>query len=205
MKFNQAAYPTIYFSEEIWVSCPKCLEPALVTTKLPKHTIPFPAGHNSVCNCKYCGFQVSGTENWSGYVQGFIDRTCRNCGSGISFTTEPTRDPYQTSKVYCETCKKENEYKINWYRYRSDKATDPYFGLDLWLQTGIKNNTIWLYNLTHLEYLKEYVESKLRADDGRHKYSMITNLPKWIKSAKNRQLILKKLNLLEQEFKKKTA
>jgi hypothetical protein len=59
-----------------------------------------------------------------------------------------------------------------------------------------------LYSLKHLKYLKEYVAAKLREDNDRHKYSMITNLPQWIKSAKNREAILKKLSKLEVEINK---
>lgn len=205
MKFNKPAYPTVYFSEEIWVKCPKCSEPALVKTELPKYTIPFPTGHKSVCNCNSCGFQDTENDKWSGYLQGFINRSCGNCGSRISHTTEPTRKPYESSELTCGVCKTKREYQIQWYQYRNDKATDPYFGFDLWLQTSIKENVLWLYNNDHLDYLKEYVEAKLRDDDGRHKYSMITNLPQWVKSSKNRDVIVKKLNKLKSEFEKKTV
>jgi hypothetical protein len=204
MKFSKPAYPTVYFSEEVWVHCPRCAEPAVVTTKLPKYTLPIPDDHNSVCRCNFCGFLDSGSANWAGYVQGFVSRPCGNCGSSIFHTTEPIRKPYKTTPLTCEACKKEREYEIRWYRYRNDKATDPYFGFDLLLQTSIKNNPLWFYNLDHLEYLKEYVEAKLREDDGRHKYSMITNLPTWVKSAKNRAIIVRKLNQLKQAFEKKT-
>jgi len=75
----------------------------------------------------------------------------------------------------------------------------------LCLQTDIKGKIIWFYNIDHLKYLKDYIASKLREDDGRHKYSLITNLPQWIKSAKNRNLILKKIDRLENEFNKKVV
>ncbi|MFD1553988.1 hypothetical protein DNU06_16970 [Putridiphycobacter roseus] len=202
MRFNKPAYPTVYFSEEIWVNCPKCSKPALVRTELPKYTIPFPTGHKSICNCNHCGFQNSQIEKWSGFVQGFVNRACGNCGTGFCYSTEPTRVPYNSTKITCEVCSRMKEYEIQWYRYRNDKATDPYFGFDLFLQSNIKDNILWLYNLNHLEYLQEYVEAKLRVDDGRHKYSMITNLPQWVKSSKNRDLVIKKLIKMKKDFKK---
>jgi len=223
MKFNRPAYPTVYFSEKIWVKCPKCSEPALVKTELPKYTIPFPTGHKSVCICNNCGFQDSGNENWSGYYQGIVKQYCSSCGSkskekfnnrlnngigsavSLLFISEPTKKPYADINIQCLTCYKENKYKILWYRYRNDKASDPYFGFDLLLQTDIKDNVLWLYNTDHLDYLKEYVEAKLREDNGRHKYSMITNLPQWVKSSKNRDVIVKKLNKLKYEFEKKST
>lgn len=175
MKFNKPAYPTVYFSQEVWVKCPQCSEPALVKTELQEYTVPFPLEHKSVCNCGNCGFRETDSGNWSGYVQGFINRSCRNCGSRVTHTTEATKMPYESSEVNCPVCKVSKEYEIKWYRFRNDKPTDPYFGFDLWLQTSVKDNTLWLYNLDHLDYLLEYVEAKLREDNNRHKYSMISN------------------------------
>lgn len=203
MKFDKPAYPTVYFSEKIWVKCPKCSEPAVVKTELQSYTIPFPRRYKSVCNCNYCGYQELNNEEWFGYYQGFVNRSCKTCGSRISTSTEPTKKPYLHSDIICEACNSKRTYELKWYRYRKDRTTDPYFGFDLWLQTNIKNNVLWLYNLDHLEYLKEYIESKLREDNSRHKYSMITNLPQWIKSNKNRDTIVKKLNQLKLEFQKK--
>lgn len=204
MRFKKPAYPTVYFSEEIWIKCPKCSEPAMVKTELPKYTIPFPRGHISVCSCSYCGFKETDNNNWSGYVQGFVNRACRNCGSRICYTTEPTKKTYKTSNIRCDICKVTKEYEIQWYRFRNDKPTDPYFGFELWLQTTIKDNILWLYNIDHLNYLNDYINAKLREDNGRHKYSMIANLPKWIKSSKNRNVIVKKLNKLKLQFENRT-
>ena len=85
---------------------------------------------------------------------------------------------------------------MHWYKYKQDFAIDPYFGLDLYLQVNIKENVFWVYNIDHLKYLRHYVSSTLREGYGRHKYSLITNLPQWIKAAKNRELIVKKLDFL---------
>ena len=151
----------------------------------------------------HCGFRESDSETWSGYFQGFINRACGNCGSGICHTTEPIKTPYKSLEITCEVCKAGKEYEIQWYRYRNEKATDPYFGFELFLQTNVKDNVLWLYNIEHLTYLREYVEARLREDDTRHKYSMITNLPKWVKASKNRDLIVRKLHKLQLEFEKK--
>lgn len=205
MKFSQPAYPTVYFSEKIWVKCPKCAEPALVSSEPRKYSIPFPPNHQSKCTCSSCGFHQTGNDKWDGYLQGFISQSCSHCGSKVCHSTEPTKKSYKSSNVTCETCQQTREYELVWYRYRAEKPTDPFFGFDLWLQTTIKENTLWLYNLEHLNYLRDYVNAKLREDNGRHKYSMITNLPQWIKSSKNRDLIIKKLNKLEEDFRKKTS
>ncbi len=203
MKFNLPAYPTVFFSNQVWVHCPKCNDAALVTSELPKYLIPITTGNNLKCVCNSCGFQQKGDETWSGFVQGFINRACGFCGNKIMHSTKPTETCYETSKVTCNSCKREKAYKIVWYRYRGDKPTDPYFGFNLWLQINIKGHLLWLYNLNHLDYLRTYVSAKLREDDNRHKYSMITNLPQWVKSSKNRDLIVSKLSKLESQFKLK--
>lgn len=202
MKFSKPAYPTVYFSEKIWVQCPKCAKHALVKTELPKYSVPFPLSYASSCNCSHCGYQESNKETWNGYFQGVVATGCGKCGNRVYHSTQPTKELFEFQKVTCGVCQSEREYEVQWYRYRNEKPTDPYFGFDLYLQANIKNNVLWLYNLEHLDYLKEYVEAKLREDDGRHKYSMITNLPKWIKSSKNRGTIVKKLNKLKQDFEK---
>lgn len=203
MRFNKPAYPTVYFSAKIWVQCPNCSEAALVTNSATKSIIPPPSGKHAKCTCSHCGFQKEGNQEWHGYSQGFIERACGFCGTKICFTSKPTKTPFKSNRIKCDHCSKEKEYTIHWYRYTENKPTDPYFGFDLWLQTTVKNNILWLYNLEHLNYLREYVSAKLREDNGRHKYSMITNLPQWLKSAKHRALLIKKMDTLEYELQQK--
>ncbi|RKD90466.1 hypothetical protein [Mangrovibacterium diazotrophicum] len=203
MRFTQPAYPTVYFSDKIWVKCPDCGDIGLVETEFGQYTIPYSRHHTSTFSCTKCGSTKKSDEKWFGYVQGFVGRSCGFCGSQISYTTEPTKAPFDSVTIKCNSCKKAKDYSLNWYRYKENMPTDPYFGLELWLQIDIKDKILWLYNIDHLNYLKNYVASKLREDDGRHKYSMITNLPQWIKSAKNRDLILKKIDRLKNEMNRK--
>jgi hypothetical protein len=82
--------------------------------------------------------------------------------------------------------------------YANNKqATDPYFGLQLWLQFPIDDNILWAYNYDHLNYLKTYVAAKLREERVVTKYSMTQKLPNFIKLAKNRDRILKAIERLE--------
>lgn len=200
MRFTEPAYPTVYFSDKIFVKCPSCGEIGIIKTQMGNTIIPFPQGSISTFHCTKCNLKKNTNEKWYGYWQGFIGRPCGICGSEIHHSTKPTKEPYESTSVKCDACNKEKNYKLKWYRYKENQAIDPYFGMDLWLQTDIKNNILWLYNLEHLRYLKKYISAKLREDDQRHKYSMITNLPQWVKSAKNRDLILKKLERFEKEI-----
>ncbi len=204
MRFTQPAYPTVYFSDKIWVKCPDCGGMGRVETEPVKNAIPFSHSRKSTFCCTKCSLTQQSDEKWFGYFQGFVERSCGFCGTHICYSTQPTKEPYELVMLKCDACKKEKDYALNWYRYKVDKPTDPYFGLELWLQIDIKDNILWMYNMDHLLYLKDYVAAKLREDDGRHKYSMITNLPQWVKSAKNRALILKKIERLEKEMGKKS-
>lgn len=204
MRFNKPAFATVHFSEKIWVRCPDCNDIGLVTTELGRYNIPQPSGYKTQFHCTNCDLKITDNTDWYGYCQGTIYQACGFCGSRIYFTSKPTKELYRTTNIECDICKKEKEYEIKWYRFQQEKPTDPFFGFELWLQATVKSNILWLYNLEHLNYLREYVGAKLREDDGRHKYSMITNLAQWITSAKNRDIIIKKLNKLEIELQRKT-
>lgn len=197
MRFNKPAYATVHFSEKIWVKCPNCSDLGLVTTELGSYNIPYPRGYNTSFNCKCCGLRKEDNTEWLGFCQGTLNQACGYCGSYIYYVTEPTMEPYKTTIFECEICRREKEYELKWYRFRQDRPTDPFFGFDLWMQTSVKSNVLWVYNLDHLVYLRQYVSAKMRDDDGRTKYSMIAKLPQWIKSANNRDLIVRKLNKLE--------
>jgi hypothetical protein len=127
---------------------------------------------------------------------------CNTCGNRISFTSKPVTKPYGIESLTCEICHKKSDYKISWVRYRNEMTVDPYFGMEIWMKVEVGNNVLWIYNLEHLDYLRTYVMAKLREDNSRHKYSMITNLPSFIKSAKNRDVILKKINKMEAKLNK---
>ncbi|UFH58124.1 hypothetical protein [Sulfurovum mangrovi] len=199
-RFTKPMYPTVYFSENILGKCPKCEGPCFVKTKLSKYTLPFPSDYSSSLHCQQCGFTKNKDEKWFGYCQGLLKIHCGFCGNKLLYSTKPTKKPYKKLSVKCPKCNVEKCYPLTWYRYKGNKPTDPYFGLELWLQVPVKDHILWVYNDAHLKYLKEYVSSDLREDDARHKYSLVSNLPQWIKSAKNKNLILKKLDILEEKL-----
>jgi transcription elongation factor Elf1 len=200
MSFNQLAYPTAYFSEKIFAVCPECGGKGVINTILGKYTIHRPYGNKSVFTCTKCSCQIENSDSqWSGYYQGIVKQACGHCNASIFFAGKPVKEPHEFETIKCEECGYNQEYSPKWFRYNGDKPVDPFLGLDLWLQVEVKGNILWVYNLKHLDYLKSYVEAKIRNDDNRHKYSMITNLPQWIKASKNRDLILKKLEVLRKK------
>ena len=196
-RFNQPMYSTTHFSESILAKCPKCNGLCFIKTKLGRYPIFCPEDNKSTLHCQTCGYTKVNNEEWFGYSQGILKMHCGFCGSKLQHTTKPTKKPFETISIKCQICNQEKIYPLNWYRYKGNEPIDPYFGLELWLQITIKDNILWVYNNEHLKYLKEYVASELREDNTRYKYSIVSNLPKWVKLAKNRGLIIKKLNMLE--------
>lgn len=84
--------------------------------------------------------------------------------------------------------------------FGTGRGSDWFFGLPLWLEIACCSNTLWAYNAEHLNYLEEFVRAKIRETDiaARKQASSQANvnrtlaskLPRWIKSAKNRDEIL---------------
>lgn len=93
-----------------------------------------------------------------------------------------------------------------------DRSIDPYYHLPVWLQADCRGHLLWAYNLRHLELLESYVAARLRergavseatalgiadwANLGVTPLSMVERLPAWLKSAKNRDQVLRIINRL---------
>lgn len=107
-------------------------------------------------------------------------------------------------KASCTACafsrvKSANGRAFYWY---SDDPGDGYFGFDLWLVTTCNGNSLWAFNQKHLDFLENYVAAALRTrspdeERGWRNSSLASRLPKWIKSAKNRDALLKSIDELK--------
>lgn len=56
---------------------------------------------------------------------------------------------------------------------------------------------LWAYNSDHLAFLRGYVEADLREREPNANASLASRLPKWLKSAKNRESVLRAVKRLE--------
>jgi hypothetical protein len=85
--------------------------------------------------------------------------------------------------------------RVTLSRGTAQPATDPYFGVPLWLQLETRHGWLWAYNLEHLDLLRRYVQATLRERaswyDTRQKMTLVARLPLWIKRSKNRDEILR--------------
>jgi hypothetical protein len=80
---------------------------------------------------------------------------------------------------------------------------DPYFGLPLWLQGNFRGRVLWAYNAAHLRLIEAYVGASLREHRRReglgwHNRSLVNRLPKWLKSGKNRDGLLRVISRLKE-------
>ena len=75
----------------------------------------------------------------------------------------------------------------------------------LWLRSRCGRHELWALNADHLLYIKEYVSAKIRErtkdpQTGWANQSLESRLPQWIKSAKNRDQVLKCIKKLEEKL-----
>lgn len=110
-------------------------------------------------------------------------------------------------RVTCDSCAFTEERSTKhracyWY---DENPTDGYFGYNLWLQIECAGNSLWAFNTRHLNVLEKFVSANLRQRNmdkewGWHNSSLVSRLPKWIKSSKNRESILKSLKKLREKL-----
>lgn len=81
------------------------------------------------------------------------------------------------------------------YRGRGGPATDPYFGVRLWLQAQTRHGWIWAYGPEHLDLIRRFVRAPLREGFPRHDHgrrmTVVARLPAWMQRAKNRDEVLR--------------
>ena len=131
------------------------------------------------------------------FQNGFLVR-CPFCDScAIVRCIDPDQvDYFAPRRFSCTACGSSKDWskqKIeSWY----SGPGDDYLGYPLWLETSCCGETLWAYNLRHLEFIEAFVRAKLRERKPHELYgwsnkSLFSRLPKWIQSGKNREEIIK--------------
>lgn len=77
-------------------------------------------------------------------------------------------------------------------------------GLPLWLQTPCAGQVLWAWNEWHLDWLERYVAADLRERTPNINTSLASRLPRWIKSAKHRDEVLKGIRRLRAKLADRT-
>ena len=192
-RFVDENYSKYEFSDKVLVVCPKCQQRAEVTYDNKTS--------NKALHCFHCHHIEKDDDV---HYENTVKRRCDNCGEKI-FVNIASKKKIDSLTIKCQNCGQSRDYKPHATAFRttfkgSGDATDPHYGYPLWLQGNIKGNLFWAYNGAHLNYLKQYITAKIRERAvGETFMTMVARLPNFIKSAKNRPVLLKLIEKLEKK------
>ncbi len=189
-----------HFDNKVLVHCPKCRNKATVDTCC------------GVLSCDTCGYHAKKEEK--DYYCLEIELNCPQCGKRIEFAIDKVTEKKEKMRVSCPHCGFNHAYKpkytehsiVNYKEYRRNykrpqrnEGEDCVFNADLWLKKPYKNHLFWANNYQHLNYLKRYIQAKVRERNEIFCMSMVAKLPPFIKAKKNRDDLLKIIEGLEKK------
>ncbi len=182
------------FSRHFLVQCPQCQKMAEVKSE-----------ENGAAKlaCRHCGLVKS--NNPLRYRMQ-MKRNCPKCGELFQLDLVDNLEKKEEKvKVTCSNCRDVQVYEPKYMEYRVlsqsfGEGKDGYFGCELWLQTDFRGNVLWANNREHLDYLKRYIQARLRERNDRQGFTLVEKLPQFIKSAKNREALLKEIEKLEKKI-----
>ena len=195
-KYVDEGFHLLHWATEVEALCPRCSSVGLIKGN------PHYKEWSATFMCTSCSHSLkTDRDGWHGPVLGIGQRPCCACGKKW-VRVEKTYDDASAIKTNtensrCENCNTLNEVELDLYRSKPlDHSIEPFFGLDLALKEETRHGVVWAYSASHLAELKKYIGAQLRESSGT-KWSYFTRLPGWLKSAKNREQILKVISKLE--------
>lgn len=195
-RFHDVPYHTFSFWTDMTVVCPVCGKAGTVHFDKDSDTAIFR------CDSCYTKKEVMpcGNETFE------VTAQCTSTGRYFWLPMSGDKVHGQKIKVRCPYCE---EFVIGDV---SDKrkqhivftdirhAEDPYFHYPLYFQASYRGNIIWALNREHLQYLIDYLSADLRTaplDTCCTLKSQSDRLPAFMKTAKNRDGIVKLLTKLQ--------
>lgn len=122
---------------------------------------------------------------------------CPSCGGKAVVTllasdTDLPRRNFVARRMVCHACGATREQALT----PRGQAADPFIGLKARLRAETRHGDLIAWNEVHLDYLEQYLSGRLRIETpdetGRTRNkSVVSRLPAWAKSAKNRDEVLK--------------
>lgn len=205
---------------EIWVHCPKCQKLAKIIEIKEREletvrvfcthcTYRKTLQHIHIQTYDYMSYYFNLNENmaeWSGACEVKINAKCTICKEGkYKYLRQYARKSLIPREIVvsCNFCLRENRFDDSTYTLRkisySKVGFDPYYAYRLFLNIAVRQGQICVYNPTHLEILKKFIQADLRERKfSNYNRSYFSRLPAWIKSTRNRKEILKAILRLEQ-------
>lgn len=141
---------------------------------------------------------------WYGRVQLSGSRICGYCGEkwlqrSIEMDSAMTTTITAETVVACPNCRREYPLQLQALRIHDNvRGCEPVFGLALALSEPVAcGKNVWAYNRAHLAELKAFIRAKLRERGPVANASLYSRLPAWMKSARNRDKVLKAISRIE--------
>lgn len=180
----------------IYVKCPKCSGHGIITADEN-------AFYFKCTNCydsQTIGRRIYGHK---------VENHCENCGRYYRVKLSDTSQNFSMLRVACPYCGSVMAGKVQKYSDNSRywyaggyirNGCEPFFGYELWFLTEFKQKLIWALNREHLAYLIEYLSADLREKpiSGAMR-TEADQLPAFMKTAKNRDRIIKCLETMLQK------
>ena len=144
------------------------------------------------------------------YYEAYVGETllvCPKCGGcARSFRSDPGNQSWSSPRrVTCGACGLVKEWSAQRLTPSGQRARmrDQYFGLELWIQARGPEGILWANNYRQLSVIECLVRATLRerrqGPSGWSNSSFVSRLPRWIKEAKNRKVILRRIEQLRAE------
>lgn len=198
-RFYDVPYHTFSFWTDMVVICPKCGKAG---------TVHFDKDYNiAQFQCKSCYIKK---ETIPGKNTTFeVIAQCTSTGKYFRTSLPNNKIHGQKTKVKCPYCKEivigEVSNTNTPYVVFEDirHAEDPYFHYPLYFQASYRGKIIWALNREHLQYLIDYLSADIRTvqSDFYKTYKTMRSqsdmLPTFMKTAKNRNGIVKLLHKLQ--------
>lgn len=169
-------------------------------TRNPTDTRPAFGHHGRVSGGGNAGDRFQDPLGWVERFAGEVLVRCPGCGQCAVVLAHLGAPEYRAARgasrrvarrrLHCPACGLVKDGFPSVLRFGG--PVDPYFRLPLWLQEDCRGRLLWAYNAEHLDLLASYVAARLRERGPvLGSMSMVERLPAWLKSAKNRDEILR--------------
>lgn len=200
IRFHDVPYHTFSFWSDMVVVCPKCGKAGIVRFDRERNMAFF--------QCESCYAKKETAVD--GDHASTVTARCTSTGEYFRAFVPDAKIHGQKVRVKCRYCKeyvigdvldnKEQQYMV-FQDIR--QAEDPYFRYPLYFQASYRGKTVWALNREHLQYLIDYLTADIRTlpsdfyETHKTMRSQSDMLPAFMKTAKNRERIVKLLTRLQ--------
>ncbi|MGD2060091.1 MAG: hypothetical protein PVF87_04435 [Acidimicrobiia bacterium] len=125
------------------------------------------------------------------FINSPIEVQCPRCGERATLKHWGEGEPalHSPRRLACPACGHVEDHDGTVLQFSPD-GHDPCFGHLLWYRAETSKGVIWAYNREQLEALRSFIGASLRERSAAPTWknrSYFSRLPKWMKSAKNRE------------------